>query len=82
MEKPVIPEEPIVSSEPPAASLKQSRRVWSRGRWCDGAIYEMDMLEAGNVIQGLAVVEAPSTTLVVPEGQSAVLDQHRIFHVS
>ena len=82
VEKPVIPEEPIVSTEPPAASLKQSRRVWSRGRWCDGAIYEMDMLEAGNVIRGLAVVEAPSTTLVVPEGQSAVLDQHRIFHVS
>ena len=82
VEKPVIPHEPIVSPDPPAGSLKEPRPMWNRGRWCEGTIYEMDLLQAGNVIRGPAIVEAPSTTLVVPDRQAATLDEHRIFHIT
>jgi N-methylhydantoinase A/acetone carboxylase beta subunit len=82
VEKPVIPHEPTAGAEPPAAARKPSRSAWTRGRWRDTAIFDMDLLEAGNLIAGPAVVEAPSTTLVVPEGAVATLDEHRIFHLS
>ncbi|MDX6622985.1 MAG: acetone carboxylase, beta subunit [Solirubrobacterales bacterium] len=82
VEKPIIPQEPIVAKEPPSEAYKEPRQVWSKGRWVDGGIFEMDLLQAGNVIPGPAVIEAPSTTLVVPEGQTAELDEHRIFHIS
>jgi N-methylhydantoinase A/oxoprolinase/acetone carboxylase beta subunit len=33
-------------------------------------------------VNGFAVIEDPATTLVVPPGMQARLDQHRIFHLS
>ena len=41
----------------------------------------MSELRAGNVIDGLAVIEAPSTTFVVPPKRAATLDERRIFHL-
>lgn len=42
----------------------------------------MEQLQTGNRVVGFAVIESPSTTFVVPTGRQAVLDQHRIFHLS
>ena len=41
----------------------------------------MERLKAGNRLSGLAIVESPATTLVVPPGKSVFLDEHRIFHL-
>lgn len=82
VEKPALPEEPVLGEAPPAASKKPSRQVFWHDAWISADIYEMDLLKAGNVIQGMAVIEAPSTTFVVPPGHSAELDEHRIFHLS
>lgn len=82
VEKPAIPHEVRVSAHPPPEALKEPRPVWSHGRWCEATIYEMDLMQAGNVVRGPVVVEAPSTTLFVPEGKTALLDEHRIFRIS
>jgi len=39
----------------------------------------MDELRPGNEISGIAVIEAPSTTLFVPKGWRARLDEYEIF---
>jgi N-methylhydantoinase A/oxoprolinase/acetone carboxylase beta subunit len=41
----------------------------------------MDRLQSGNEIHGLAVIEAPSTTLLVPPDRYVYLDEHSIFHM-
>ena len=50
-------------------------RVEQKGRWVDAQLYEMGELRPGNVINGLAVIEAPSTTLFVPEHRRARIDE-------
>jgi N-methylhydantoinase A/acetone carboxylase beta subunit len=80
-EKPVLPNEPLVGLKPSPEASKGTRQVYWQHEWIDAEIHEMDRLAAGNVVPGLAVIEAPSTTFVVPPGRSARLDQHRIFHL-
>jgi len=41
----------------------------------------MNDLQAGNVVEGPSVVEAPATTMLVPPGFNAPLDENRIFHL-
>jgi acetone carboxylase, beta subunit len=82
VEKPIIPHEPRGAVDPPAEARKPSRRIFESGAWIEGRIYEMDALEAGNAVSGPAIIEAPSTTLVVPGAMIATLDEHRIFHIA
>ena len=82
VEKPRLPEEPEAGPKPAAAAFKFTRRIFWRGNWYDAQVFELDRLQAGNVLQGPAVAEAPASTMVVPPGRSARLDKHRIFHMS
>jgi acetone carboxylase beta subunit len=82
VEKPSLPSEALGSPQPPDAASKGERDVYWRDRWFKASIWEMGDLAAGNRIEGLAVIESPSTTLVVPPGTSAYLDEHRIFHLT
>jgi len=82
VEKPALPEDQRAGEVPVAAATKPNRQVFWHDAWISAAIYEMDLLEAGNVIHGMAIIEAPSTTFVVPPGHRAELDSHRIFHLS
>ncbi|MBS1881456.1 MAG: hydantoinase/oxoprolinase family protein [Actinobacteria bacterium] len=81
VEKPVLPEEELGSTTPSVAAAKRTRKVFWRNRWIEASIWEMDHLRAGNVLDGLAIVEAPSTTFVVPPGRAAFLDRNRVFHL-
>lgn len=81
VEKPVLPTEPLAGPAPPAGAAKQTREVYWRGDWLEASIWEMDRLKAGNRLDGLAIIESPATTFVVPAGSSAFLDEHRIFHL-
>ncbi len=80
VEKPILPTEPIVDHPP---EPKSSRPTW----WVDtdgpveALVFEQDDIRAGQVVSGPAIVEAPSSTLAVPPGWTAELDQHRIFHL-
>jgi N-methylhydantoinase A/acetone carboxylase beta subunit len=82
VEKPVLPEEALAAAEPEPAASKGSRSVFWHERWIEAEIWEMDALRAGSEVRGLAVIEAPSTTFVVPPGHVARLDRHRIFHLA
>ena len=81
VEKPALPDEPLEGEEPPASASKGEREIFWRRRWMTASIWEMGELRAGNRVRGPAVIESPSTTLVVPPGASAALDGHRIFHL-
>jgi len=79
VEKPVLPELPEVSGEPPS---KGTREVWWTGGFAETTLYELAEVGAGQRIPGPAVVESPSTTLAVPPGRSARLDRNGIFHLA
>jgi N-methylhydantoinase A/acetone carboxylase beta subunit len=81
VEKPRLPDVPLSSSAPPKEAEKGTRRVYRHGRWSEARIYDMDKLLPGNVAAGVGIIESPSTTLVIPSGYEAYLDQRRIFHL-
>ena len=81
VEKPALPQEPLADESPPGDATKGKRDVYWRDEWIEADIYEMERLKAGNRLEGLAIIESPSTTFVVPPGSSAYLDEHRIFHL-
>ena len=82
VEKPVLPTVAVAGEAHPAAAEKTGRRVNWYGQWHDALILEMDHLAPGNVIEGPAVIESPSTTLSVPPGRRVTLDEHLIFHMN
>ncbi len=81
VEKPALPQEPLADESPPGDATKGKRDVYWRDEWIEADIYEMERLKAGNRLEGLAIIESPATTFVVPPGSSAYLDEHRIFHL-
>jgi N-methylhydantoinase A/oxoprolinase/acetone carboxylase beta subunit len=81
-EKPALPNDRLEDATPAAAASKGTRQVYWRDRWMEARIYQMEELRSGNVVDGLAVIESPATTFVVPPHRSARLDEHRIFHLS
>jgi N-methylhydantoinase A/oxoprolinase/acetone carboxylase beta subunit len=77
--KPTINKYALEGEEPPKSASKGKRPVYQQRRWTDAPIFEMDELRAGNEVRGVAIIEAPNTTLFVPPGWSAKLDEHMIF---
>jgi len=77
--KPRIVRYDLEAPEPPKGAHKGTRPVFRNGRWMDATLYEMDELRPGNRIDGLAVIEAPNTTLFIPDGWSARIDEHKIY---
>lgn len=75
-----LPDEPLRPEDNPDA-IKGWRKVYTHEGWLDAAIWDMSQCQAGNVIRGLAIVESPSTTMVVPAGFEARLDRHLVFHL-
>lgn len=80
IEKPKLPEETLHSAIP--TQMRGTRKVYYKKEWVDANIYQMEDLNAGNVLDGFSIIESPNTTLVVPTEYQAYLDTHRIFHVS
>jgi N-methylhydantoinase A len=69
--------------EPPGsdskAAHKGSRRAWFTGPnpgYQDAAIYDYTKLAAGNLVSGPAIIETPFTTVVVPAGTKAEVDEY------
>ena len=79
---PTLPSEKTAGPTPPEAASKGERPIYWDGDWHDAALWEMNNLQAGNVIEGPAVVEAPATTMLVPPGFEASLDENRIYHLT
>ena len=77
--KPKLARHPLEGKKPPKAASKGTRRVFQKGRWHVAQIFEMSELRAGNEIGGLAVIEAPNTTLFVPHEWQMRIDEHQIY---
>jgi N-methylhydantoinase A len=77
--KPVLRRFPLSGKTPPPAARKGERAVYSRGKWQVAPVYEMDLLEPGNEVPGLAVIEGPATTLFLPQGKKIRVDEFKIF---
>jgi len=77
--KPAINKYELEGKDLPKSASKGNRPVYQQGKWTDAPIFEMDLLRAGNEVTGVAIIEAPNTTLFVPPGWSAKLDEHMIF---
>lgn len=79
--KPKIPEEALSSETPPRESFLGTRNVYWDGEYLEASIFEMEKLKPGNLIKEFSIIESTATTLVVPTGFEAYLDEKRIFHL-
>jgi N-methylhydantoinase A len=73
---PVLPEIPAASSPDPAAAQAGSRPVCldaAKG-YIETPVYDYRELRAGHVLNGPAIVEVPTTTVVVPGGTTGTVD--------
>ncbi len=77
--KPEFPIYPDQGPTPPAAAKKGEREVYVNGKWQKAGIYDMDLLEPGNIIPGLAILEHPATTLLVPGTRKARVDGRKFI---
>ena len=77
--KPRIIRRELRDASPEARASKGTRPVFRNGGWNDAAIFEMRELRPGNRINGLAVIEAPNTTLFVPPDWRLRIDEHDVY---
>ena len=75
--KPKLRRSPLEGKTPNPKAFKGERQVYVKGSWKTARIFEMDLLSSGNEVEGLAVIEAPATTMPVPEGQKVVVDEYK-----
>lgn len=77
--KPVLPKHTLGEKQPPRKASKGHRDAYMDGAWVKCSIWEMDLLEAGNRVDGPAIIEHPMTTLVIPPQNYADFDEHRFI---
>lgn len=79
--KVVIKKYPLVGKIPPSEAFKGEREVYVKGKWKKAKLYEMDLLQPGNEVKGLAIIEAPTTTIPLPEGRKIAVDEYKRFWI-
>jgi N-methylhydantoinase A/oxoprolinase/acetone carboxylase beta subunit len=74
-----IPRYPLKGAKPPAAAYKGRREAfWEEtGRFQPTDLYEQDLLEPGNIIEGPAIIEAADTNTVLPPGRTYTVNEYR-----
>lgn len=78
--KPAVPTRPWHGRTPSSSAIKGRRPGHWQGRDITFEIYEMDELQAGNIVNGPAVIEHPATTLLVPPTHHVAFDARRLIH--
>jgi acetone carboxylase beta subunit len=73
--KPQLQRHELGAPEPDDTARRGRRRAYFDGRWHEALLWDMELLQAGNVVAGPAIVEHPMTTLVIPPGARARLDE-------
>ncbi|WP_431907589.1 hydantoinase/oxoprolinase family protein [Amycolatopsis thermoflava] len=75
--RPRLPEHTASAGTDASAAIKARRSVFlqvERG-FEDTAIYDYQLLQAGHVLPGPAVIEVPTTTVTIPAGRNARVDE-------
>ena len=79
--KPTIPQEELQDETPPEDAHKGTRDIYWDDGWHAADLWQMRDIQPGNRIEGPSVIEAPATTILVPPGYEAPLDENRIYHL-
>lgn len=74
--KPKLAKYALKGPTPPDEAQKGHRPSWFNGDWTETGVFEWDLLQPGNMVEGPAIVENRTTTLVVPPGMRADVDQY------
>lgn len=77
--KPMTLKYALKDKKAPQKASKGQRDAYIDGKWLKFDIWEMDLLEAGNRIDGPAIIEHPMTTLVIPPQNYVDFDEHRFI---
>jgi len=77
--KPVIPKYTLNGEKAAEEAHKGQRYAYIDGEWTNFDIWEMDLVQAGNRINGPAIIEHPMTTLVIPPQNYVEFDEHRFI---
>jgi acetone carboxylase beta subunit len=77
--KPVILSYPLRDKEPPQKAYKGQREAYMDGRWIEFDLWEQDLLEAGNKVNGPAIIEHTMTTFVIPPENCVELDKYKFM---
>ncbi len=73
--KPKLVKRPLEGKALPKEAHKGEREVYMDGKWHKTPIIDMDTIRPGNEIEGIAIIEAPSTTFVLPAGRRVRMDE-------
>jgi N-methylhydantoinase A len=65
-----------------ALAKKAERRCRFHGIEVQTPVYDGEQLLAGNIIIGPAIIEEPTTTVVVPPSYTATVDEERSYHLA
>jgi N-methylhydantoinase A len=66
-------------SADPSKALKRSRKCYFEGKYVDTPVYDSEKLLAGNIINGPAIIEVPTTTTVIPRNYECKVDQYNNY---
>ena len=78
--KPIIQSYPLQGKEPPKEAYKGDRKAYLDGEWMTFKTYEQDSLEAGNRIDGPAIIEHTQTTTLIPPQNYVEVDEYKFMH--
>ncbi|HET6521832.1 MAG TPA: hypothetical protein VFG47_18715, partial [Geminicoccaceae bacterium] len=68
-ELPGLPDEPSLAARPPAEPLER-RRIYL-GHWRDVPFFDLEALAPGQIVEGPAVIESATTTVLLRPGDRA-----------
>jgi acetone carboxylase, beta subunit len=74
--KPRLRALPLVDPDPAAAQV-DTRPAWFKGGFQPTGRFSWNRLQPGHRVEGPAIIELPTTTLVVPPGRMARIDEYR-----
>lgn len=77
--RPVIHAFPLQGKAPPEKAHKGRREAYFDGEWMTFDLYEQELLEAGNRIDGPAIIEHTQTTFLIPPQNFVELDAYRFM---
>lgn len=73
-EKPVFVEMPY-AGEDARHAVKGQRAIYYQGRWYEVPVYAGPRMGSGNCVAGPAIIEEPTTTILVPNGWQLTCDR-------
>ena len=70
----------LADETPAPAAYVGTREVYHKTAWVTFNVYEMALLEPGNLVAGPAIIRDPMTTVVIPPHMEMWFDAYKILH--